>query len=141
MELFKRMISGFVFGTRLHTLALAGATAITMLAGSLSAQQRVVPSSELHARLVKAQEARDAKKKEVVEFFASSQIRKALKGSSVEYKKIEKAVPLLSDEELANLAQRTQEIQRDLAAGALNNQQLTYIVIALATAVVVILAT
>jgi hypothetical protein len=90
---------------------------------------------------VRAQEARDAKRKEVIEFFSSPQVRKALKGSSVEYRKIEKALPLLSDEELANLALRTQEIQRDLAAGALNNQQLTYIVIALATAVVVILAT
>jgi hypothetical protein len=120
---------------------LAAAAGIAMFSGSLKAEERVVPSSELHASLVKAQEARDAKRKEVAEFFSSPQVRKALQGSSVEYKKIEKAVPLLSDEELGNLALRTQEIKRDLAAGALTNQQLTYIVIALATAVVVILAT
>jgi hypothetical protein len=128
-------------GTRLIAPVLVAAFGVTMFLGSLKAEDRVVPASELHASLVKAQEARDAKRKEVAEFFSSPQIRKALKGSSVEYKKIEKAVPMLSDEELGTLALRTQEIKHDLAAGALTNQQLTYIVIALVTAVVVILAT
>jgi hypothetical protein len=139
MELSKPMISALFSGMR--PFAPVVAAAIAMFTGSLKAEERVVPSSELHASLVRAQEARDAKRKEVTEFFSSPQVRKALKGSSVEYRKIEKALPLLSDEELANLALRTQEIQRDLVAGALNNQQLTYIVIALATAVLVILAT
>ena len=128
-------------GTRLLAPVLVAAAGITMFAGNLQAEDRVVSSSELHASLVKAREIRDAKRKEVAEFFSSPQVRKALQGSSVEYRKIEKAVPLLSDEELGNLALRTQEIKHDLAAGALTNQQLTYIVIALATAVVVILAT
>jgi hypothetical protein len=36
---------------------------------------------------------------------------------------------------------QSREVKRDLAAGALNNQQITYILIALVTAVIVILAT
>ncbi len=135
------MISSLFRTACLVAPVLAASIGLTMSTGSLKAEERVVPSSELHTTLVKAQEARDAKRKEVVDFFSSPQVRKALKGSSVEYKKIEKAVPLLSDEELGSLALRTQEIKSDLAAGALTNQQLTYIVIALATAVVVILAT
>ena len=45
----------------------------------------------------------------------------------------------LSDEELARLAARTDKVQRDMAAGALNNQQITYILIALGTAVLVLI--
>lgn len=127
--------------TRPLAAGLLASTGLMMFSSSLQAEERVVPSSELHRSIVKAQQARDAQRKEVVEFFASPQIRKALKGSSAGYEKIEKAVPLLSDQELYQLALRTQEIKRDLVAGALTNQQLTYIVIALATAVVVILAT
>jgi hypothetical protein len=48
---------------------------------------------------------------------------------------------MLDDGELARLADRTRSIDNDLKAGALSNEHLTYIVIALATAVIVILAT
>ena len=43
------------------------------------------------------------------------------------------------DEELARLAARTDKVQRDMAAGALTNQQITYILIALGTAVLVLI--
>ncbi len=54
-------------------------------------------------------------------------------------KQVQQAIPTLSDQELAQLARQTDRIQNDFAAGALSNEQLTYIIIALATAVVVIL--
>ena len=50
-----------------------------------------------------------------------------------------KAIATLSPDELARLSARTTEIQNDFAAGALTNEQLTYIVIALATAVIVLI--
>jgi hypothetical protein len=37
------------------------------------------------------------------------------------------------------LAAQTEKVQADLAGGELNNQQITYIIIALATAVVVLI--
>jgi len=46
---------------------------------------------------------------------------------------------LLDDEELAQLAERAEEPGDQVAGGALTNQQLTYIVIALAAAVVVLI--
>jgi len=45
----------------------------------------------------------------------------------------------LSDEELARLAARTEKVRKDFAAGALTNQQITYIIIALATALIVVI--
>ena len=53
---------------------------------------------------------------------------------------MQKAVATLSPDELARLASRTNQLQRDFAVGALTNQELTYIVIALAAAVIVLIA-
>ena len=46
----------------------------------------------------------------------------------------------MNSDELAKLAVQTRQVQSDFAAGALTNQQITYILIALGTAVVVLIA-
>lgn len=46
----------------------------------------------------------------------------------------------LTEEESRELAQREEKPGKEVAGGALTNQQLTYIVIALATAVIVLIA-
>ena len=72
-------------------------------------------------------------------FFNSKPALKALRSAKIDAKKVQDAIAQLSDAELARLAARTNVAQKDFAAGALNNQDLTYIIIALATAVVVII--
>ena len=52
--------------------------------------------------------------------------------------KVVNALNLLSDEEVARLAARSTKIQKDVAAGVLSNQEITYILIALATAVLIL---
>jgi hypothetical protein len=49
-----------------------------------------------------------------------------------------KAVPMLSDDELVQLSSRIDSAQTDFAAGALDNEHITYIIIALAAAVIVL---
>jgi hypothetical protein len=120
---------------------LFAASLLTVVPGVLKADAHLAPSSELHQSIVEAQQTRDANRKEVVDFFATPQVRKALKASNLDLRKVDTAVSFLSDDELAKLAVQSREMQRDLAAGALNNQQITYILIALVTAVIVILAT
>jgi hypothetical protein len=51
---------------------------------------------------------------------------------------VEKAIPLLNDEELSRLASQCNQVERDISAGELNNQDITYILIALAAAVIVL---
>ena len=129
---------------RMAKSVAAGLFAALLLAavpGVLKADGHLAPSSELHQSIIEAQRTRDADRKEVVEFFAMPQVRKTLKASNFDLRKVETAVSLLSDDELAKLAVQSREVKRDLAAGALNNQQITYILIALVTAVIVILAT
>ena len=51
-----------------------------------------------------------------------------------------KGIPRLSDEEPARLARHTDKIQNDLAVGAITGEQLTYIIIALVTAVAILIS-
>jgi len=105
----------------------------------LMAQEHVLTAADLQSELSKSAATRQANLAKVRNFLSSEPARKALKSAKIDQQKVEKAVPYLSDEELARLAARTDKVQRDMAAGALNNQQITYILIALGTAVLVLI--
>lgn len=106
--------------------------------GSAQADHVVAPS-EIQQKVNQAAKARQQNLQTVQKFLASPEAQKALKKGKVDYTKVEKAIPTLSDHEIALLAVRATHAQNDFAAGALTNEQLTYIVIAIATAVIVIL--
>lgn len=128
---------------RISKRAVAGMTAILFALAAVplcSAQQdHVVSTAQIQQKVVKAAYARRKNLETVRGFLASSRAQKALKKAKMNYSEVEKAIPTLSDPELARLAARATQAQNDFAAGALNNEQITYIIIALATAVVVIL--
>src|SRR4051812_6966637 len=105
----------------------------------VAAQTPVVSSSELRQAIETVTQTREKNLEDVRSFFSSDQARAALKTGKIDYQKVDKAVATLSPEELARLAAKTNQIQKDFAAGALDNQQITYILIALATAVIVLL--
>jgi hypothetical protein len=106
----------------------------------LAAQAPVVSSSELHQAIAAAMQTRQKNLEDVRGFFGTDRVRAALKTGKVDYQKVDQAVATLSPDELARLASRTNQLEKDFAGGALTNQQLTYIVIALATAVIVLIA-
>lgn len=58
--------------------------------------------------------------------------------SGMDAAEIVSAVSVLDDESLSRLAAQAFDAQQDVAAGSLTNQQLTYIVIALGTAVLIL---
>lgn len=116
-------------------LVLAGVLA---LSSSAMAQDHVVTPADLHKDRVTATETRETNQAKVEKFFTSDQAKKALKSAGIKEKKVLEAVGQLTDEELQRLATRTDKIQSDFAAGALTNQEITYILIALATAVIII---
>ncbi len=103
------------------------------------AQEHVVSSKDLHRDLVAAAQVRQDNQAKVLKFFSSEQASKALKSANLPYQKVQKAVSQLSDNELARLAVTAERVQNDFAAGALTNQQVTYIIIALATAVIILI--
>jgi hypothetical protein len=102
------------------------------------AEDHVVSPSDLHQTLVSSAKARQTDLEKVQRFFSSELVRKTLASTKTNLKQVEDALPHLTDEELARLAAQTQKVQADLVAGALSNQEITYILIALATAVIIL---
>jgi len=103
------------------------------------AQEHVIGTAELHQTIVAVSESRQQNLTKVQEFFSSISTRRALQSAKIDIEKVKEGIPLLDDEELARLAAQTEKILNDIAGGALTNQQITYIIIALATAVVILI--
>ncbi len=99
----------------------------------------LVSLGDLHQAVRSAAATRDANVKQVEGFFSSPSALKALRSASLNPVEIRKAIPTLSNRELARLAVRTRKVQSEFAAGALTNQQLTYIVIAIGAVLITIL--
>jgi hypothetical protein len=106
---------------------------------ALFAQAQSVSGAELREAVRQAAANKQKNLEQVRSFFADPKVSKALKDGHIDSKRLERAVSALDAGELAKLASRTAQIQNDFAAGALSNQELTYIVIALAAAVLVLI--
>jgi len=118
----------------LFTFGVLGASTQNLLG-----EDHVVRSADLHKAITNIAGARQTNLNKVQKFFSSELAQTSFKKTKFDFAKVEKAVPFLSDAELARLASQSDKIQNDFAAGALTNQQLTYLIIALATAVVILI--
>jgi hypothetical protein len=101
-------------------------------------ESHAVPLTELHRDAAATTASRQADLEKVGRFFSSEAAKKALRSVKLDGDQVKAALPLLGDEELARLASRAERAQADFAAGALSNQEITYILIALATAVIIL---
>ena len=117
------------------TLLLA---VIVPVVSAIAHESHVVPLSELHREAAAATASRQANVAKLEHFFSSEAARQALRAVKIDGDQVKTALPLLSDAELAQLAARADQTQADFAAGALTNQEITYILIALATAVIIL---
>ena len=106
---------------------------------SARADDHLVTSADLHQMLLNSANSRQDDIGRIQKFLSSDSTHKALGRNNHLLVKVEKALPYLSDEELKRLAVQTQKFDQDVAAGSLTNQQLTYIIIALATAVIILI--
>ncbi len=126
-------------GRFFYLLTVAFLIALLPIPQDVFAQDHVVSTADLHQAVVAAAQTRQNNLVKVQNFFATDQARKALQSAHLPYQKVQKAVASLNDAELARLAARTDQMQKDFAAGNLTNQQITYIIIALATAVIILI--
>lgn len=110
-----------------------------LLSPVLRAQDHVVSPADLQQAARSAAQVRQQNLSKVENFFSREPAQKALKNTKIDPAKLQQAVSSLSDDELARLASQTDKVQKDISAGALTNLQITYIIIALATALIVIL--
>src|SRR5579862_4654621 len=121
---------------------LVALTTITLMISQIAyAQAPVVSKDELKQALVDSGRTRKENLDQVRSFFSGDIPAQALKSAHIDPERVQKAVTSLDDNELAKLADQTRHVQNDFAAGALTNEQITYILIALATAVIVLILT
>ena len=119
-------------------IATALAAALTFSAATLPAADHLVPSADVRQQLTDREQARSQKVERLTGFFQSPAAAQALAKAGMDAAKVSAAVSSLDDESLERLNARALDAQSDLSAGALNNQQLTYIIIALGTAVLIL---
>lgn len=127
---------------RILVSSLVGVLAFALQSPLAAAATRnhVVSPAELQQATASVARTRQQNIAKVEKFFSSGQAQKSLKSAHLDPVQIKKAVPSLSDQELARLASRADKAQKDFAAGALNNEQITYILIAIGAAVIVLIA-
>src|SRR2546423_9302217 len=77
-------------------------------------QKHVVPLQELNNDAAQPMNIRQSNEASVRRLLSSEAGRQALKSANVDYKRVDKAVGQLSDEDLAKLAQRARQAERDL---------------------------
>jgi hypothetical protein len=124
---------------RLAVLLVMGFAFFAAPTQRVLADDHAVSTADLHQALVDSADTRQTDVETVQKFFKSDLVQKTLGHQIVNAAKVEKAIPLLNDEELSQLASQCRQVDSDISAGALTNQQITYIIIALATAVIIII--
>jgi hypothetical protein len=122
--------------------ALAAALSAVLLAAAparLAAERaHIVPETALEIALDAHSERRADDEAALGRVLGSDQARRTLAAAGLDAAEISAAASSLDDEQLAKLAKRARAFEADVAAGALNNQQITYILIALGTAVIIL---
>lgn len=126
-----------MFISRSNVIALTLAVVFPVMS-ALSQESHVVPLTDLHRDAAATTASRQANLEKVERFLSSELAHKALRSAKIDGNQVMAALPLLSDQEMAQLGSRADRAQADFAAGALTNQEITYILIALATAVIIL---
>jgi hypothetical protein len=136
--------TGKTFFASLTTLLMIFTPALAPVARAATpktpTEQHVVSAADLQKDIAASLAARHANEAKVAAFLSTPRARHALRRVGMNYREVQRAIPTLSQAEVASLAARADKAQQRFEAGALTNQQLTYIIIALATAIIVIIA-
>lgn len=103
-------------------------------------KQHVVSLDELKQDVARPAEVRQANEAAVKNLLSSENGQKALKSASLDLQKVDKAVSQLSDADLAKLAERSREAQKDFAAGHLSDRDLLWIILIIVAVLIIALA-
>jgi hypothetical protein len=113
-------------------------TLLIVLPRAGSADDHVVKPADLQKVIEDSARARHDNLEAVTRILSSETGARTLRTAGMDSRKVEQALALLGDAELAALAQKARTVDSDFEGGSLTNQQITYILIALATAVIIL---
>jgi len=118
--------------------------AVCLVLGSIPTpaqeQEHAVSPGQLRTDVQKSAAARQANEAAVREMFASEAGRQALKSAGMDYQKVDQAISQVSDEDLARMAERSREVQKDFAAGRLGDRDLLIILLVVVGLILIIVA-
>jgi hypothetical protein len=120
----------------------ASALAVFAVPQSMIAQaaDHLVSPSELQKAVVAASAQRQQNLDALRAFLSSDKATEAIKNAHLEPQKVTNAVASLNDQELAQLATRATNAQKDFAAGTLGERDLLIILVAIAAIILIIVA-
>jgi len=124
----------------LNLLLAVGLSALMAFPQGAIAQDHVVSSSDVKKDLQAATAERRKQLAQVDGFLATGEAKKALAETHVDYQQVHAAVQSLSDEDLARVAARADQAQKDFAAGTLSDRDLILIILGIAVLVLIIVA-
>lgn len=104
------------------------------------AQNHVVSPSDLQKDVASVSLSRQQNIAQLEAFLSTPQATQAIKSAHMVPQQVHNAVSQLSDEDLANLAARSQKAQKEFAAGDLSNRDLIIILVAIAVVILIIVA-
>lgn len=103
-------------------------------------KQHVVSLDELKQDAARPAQVRQANEAAVKNLLSSENGQKALKSANLDLQKVDKAVSQLSDADLAKLAERSRQAQKDFAAGNLSDRDLLWIILIIVAVLIIALA-
>jgi pyruvate/2-oxoglutarate dehydrogenase complex dihydrolipoamide acyltransferase (E2) component len=103
-------------------------------------REHAVSPGQLRTDVQKSAATRQANEAAVREMFASEAGRQALKSAGMDYQKVDQAIGQVSDEDLARMAERSREVQKDFAAGRLGDRDLLIILLVAVALILIIVA-
>ena len=128
------------FDLRQSIRLLAACFLLTLCSTSILAQTHVVSPSDIHKELVNAAQTRRENQQKVKGLFSSDETRKAMEAAQINPERVNTAISTLSDEELARLAARADNLDKDFAAGRISDRDLLFIILGIAALVLIIVA-
>ena len=123
-----------------HLILAAGLSALMAFPQAAIAQDHVVSSSDIKKDLQAATTERKQQLAQVDALLSTNGARKALADAHIDYQQVHAAVQSLSDQDLARVAAKADQAQKDFAAGDLSDRDLIMIILAVAVIVLIIVA-
>jgi len=104
------------------------------------AQDHVVAPSVIQRDITASSSARLQNQAQLENFVSSPEAVQALKAAHISLSQVKNAIPNLSNEEMAQLASRSEAARADFAAGRMSDRDLIIILIAIVGLILIIVA-
>jgi hypothetical protein len=107
------------------------------LLAQTAAEEHIVSSQSIQQQLQTSSATRQKNIETLANFMSTPQAEKAMRDAKIDPVQVHKAIPTLSDQELANLSSRATDAQQKFSAGVLGTSTLTLIIVLIAIIVIV----